>query len=88
MDTEVALQLMISQQLIADTIDVASSSNYQTNCVILEMLRRMNLYQLQSFFELLQVKKRPPNHMDVVSIVEGIITCCMCTCCLMFFISQ
>jgi len=62
MDTEVALQMMISQQLIADPFDVASSSNYQTNCTILEMLRRMSLQQLKVFFEFLQDGKIPIIH--------------------------
>ncbi|XP_065893092.1 uncharacterized protein [Dysidea avara] len=70
MDTEVALQLMISQQLIVDPIDVASSSNYQSNCLILEMLRRMSLQQLQGFCEVLQARKRPAG-IDVVAIVEA-----------------
>ena len=77
MDTEVALQLMISQQLIVDPIDVASSSNYQSNCLILEMLRRMSLQQLQGFCEVLQARKRPAG-IDVVAIVEGMISCYMC----------
>jgi len=70
MDTEVALQMMISQQLIADPIDVVSSSSYQTNCTILEMLRRMILKQLQDFFEFLLDGKRPVIHVNV-ALVEG-----------------
>ena len=65
MDTELALQLIISQKLIADPIDVASSSNYQSNCIILEMLRRTSLHQLQEF---LQASKGP---LHDTALVEG-----------------
>jgi len=51
MDTELALQLIISQKLITDPIDVASSSNYQSNCIILEILRRASHPQLQEFLQ-------------------------------------
>jgi len=70
MDTEVALQLMISQELIADLIDVASSNNYQTNCTILEILRRMSLQQLKVFFEFLQDRKTPVIH-ENFALIEG-----------------
>ena len=65
MDSELALQLITSQKLITDPIDVASSSNYQSNCLILEILRRTSLHQLQEF---LQASKGP---LHETVLVEG-----------------
>ena len=53
MNTESLSHLMLSQELISDGTILASSSNYQTNLLILERIRQMNAQQFESFCELL-----------------------------------
>ena len=52
-DAEVVTQPMISKQLLSEDIVMASSSNYQTTCLILEQVTLMNVQSLVSFAELL-----------------------------------
>ena len=41
MDTEVVVELMLSQQLVNKSTLTASSSDYQTNCFLLERMRQL-----------------------------------------------
>ena len=51
MDSDVVVEFMVSQQLINQDTVMASSSDYQTNCLLLERVRQMNVQQLQALFE-------------------------------------
>ena len=53
MDSEAVCHLMLSTELISDGTTLASSSNYQTNLLLLERIRKMNAQQFKSFCELL-----------------------------------
>jgi len=53
MDTELVIQLMVSQQLLSEDIVMAALSDYQKNCLILQQVRLMNVKTLVSFGELL-----------------------------------
>ena len=53
MDAEVVTQLMVSQQLLSEDIVMATSSDYQKNCLILEQLTLMDVQSLVSFAEML-----------------------------------
>ena len=51
MKAEVVIQLLVSQQLLTISQDavMATSSDYQKNCLILQQLRQMNVQSLVSF---------------------------------------
>ena len=53
MDAEAVTQLMVSQQLLSEDNVMATSSDYQKNCLILQQVRQMNLQSLVSLSELL-----------------------------------
>jgi len=45
MDTKVVVELMLSQQLVNKCALMASSSDYQTNCLLLERMRQLTTQQ-------------------------------------------
>ena len=44
-DTKVVVELMLSQQLVNKCTLMASSSDYQTNCLLLERMRQLTTQQ-------------------------------------------
>jgi len=53
MESDVVMDFIASQQLISQDAMMASSSDYQMNCLLLEGIRKMNVQQLQALCELL-----------------------------------
>jgi len=53
MESDVVMEFMTSQQLISQDAMMASSSDYQMNCLLLERMRQMNVQQHQALCELL-----------------------------------
>ena len=70
MDAEVVTQLMVTQQLLREDIVKDAFSNYQTNCLILHQLRKMDIHTLVSFGELLQQTTDSHKHIGKM-LIEG-----------------
>ena len=51
MNTAAVTKMMLSQKLIDSRLDIAASSDYQTNCLLLEAFRKMGLNQLACFIQ-------------------------------------
>lgn len=54
MNATVAIESMLLYQSIHNKTKLALSSDYQVNCLVLEILRKMDCQQLISFFESVQ----------------------------------
>ena len=54
MNTEVAVPLMISQQLLSEDVVMTAQSSYHKSCLILQQVRLMDTKTLMSFCQMLK----------------------------------